>query len=932
MRAVRQQVMIRACLIIATFIVGYAKPSWADITENDIHTVLRMNQRDVQTKQRAMQTQMRARVHIAYAFADWLMEQASNPATHEDRRGRYVNMAHLVLMGYGFGGVSETPATPAEWKIARRAGSSIGFITKQPGGLEPTLSDDGPIQLHWYNLYRFLDQGIQDRERGGFVEPPALPVNWTWDVPKTIFRPSMYYRGEKNQSSGMIGSFRKLSGGSYPFEWPYYYSMKDILAEYVPYYGDYEELPAAITYGIRLNTNYLGNRDDFLHHHGLGSSTVVHSVKRENTGELVEHNDLSIQWMLNRIPVKDRVWLIKKLQALTARLYTHKTMEARATRESEALIDPQLLYLCTFYSLEEQERFLALVQRYCEPGEGGEASTILFETRRLSLREKEIFFDTIRDGRIKRLSQWEQSYFFSYLATVPAEYYEQVKNKLLEMMGFYQIHTLIESALKPHLKGNYDFIGLFAERLIDLSGRVAVGLAAYKYQILQSCVPHILGEDADWNQVVEAAITQAQERQERVRQEQEQLRRAQEAERLRWQAILGEQHAFIRAHQALNPTVGINVHAGDRDARTLLAVQKLIHVHDDIFDNLGTDFNVQTELAELETFIRAGQGFSADVQEKALRALNGPVPMWGSVRGNATLGGIKLENIYANFWHFCKTYQTDAGYKNPMDPREGGDAHTAMKIALVKSMADGVDVCPQGKSQRTAIAILQGRLGDVNIDGIELVDEATRIRMQFELLRMSFAELMAEADREKLTVQEQYRQKINEFLQEKEAVITVPAQLADYRQRVLDQLEGYLQTQEIPTYNQRDRLLEAFVQYLATLDEVTNYPDLRGIAADWAKDQDFDLNDTIPKYLADDERAQAILTRVQITKQNIHAAAVLAVDEALDAERREFAAGAVTPEEARSVVPLSAEERRRLQAEAAARRIDPARNAVGGLQ
>ncbi len=133
--------------------------------------------------------------------------------------------------------------------------------------------------------------------------------------------------------------------------------------------------------------------------------------------------------------------------------------------------------------------------------------------------------------------------------------------------------------------------------------------------------------------------------------------------------------------------------------------------------------------------------------EKALRALNGPVPTWGSIRGNTTiLGGIKLEeSIYAHFWHFCKIYQTEAGYKNPMDLREKGDAHTAMKIALVKSMADGVDVCPQGKSQRTAIAILQGRLGDVNIDGIELVDEATRIRMQFELLRMSFAELAPEA-------------------------------------------------------------------------------------------------------------------------------------------------------------------------------------------
>jgi hypothetical protein len=200
------------------------------------------------------------------------------------------------------------------------------------------------------------------------------------------------------------------------------------------------------------------------------------------------------------------------------------------------------------------------------------------------------------------------------------------------------------------------------------------------------------------------------------------------------------------------------------------------------------------------------------------------------------------------------------------------------------------------------------------------MDEATRIRMQFELLRMSFAELMAEANREKLTVQEQYRQKINEFLQEKKAIITVPAQLADYRQRVLDQLEGYLQTQEIPTYDQRDRLLDGLVQYLATLDEFTNYPDLRRIATDWAKYQDFDLNDTIPKYLADDERAQAILTRVQITKQNIRAAGVLAADEAFDAEQREVAASGVTPEEAGGVVAISAEKRRRLQAEAAERR------------
>ncbi len=527
--------MIRACLIIATFIVGYAKPSWADITENDIHTVLRMNQRDVQTKQRAMQTQMRARVHIAYAFADWLMEQASNPATHEDRRGRYVNMAHLVLMGYGFGGVSETPATPAEWKIARRAGSSIGFITKQPGGLEPTLSDDGPIQLHWYNLYRFLDQGIQARERGGFVEPPALPMNWTWDVPETVFRPSMYYRGEKRTKNGRITKFKILpSRKEFAAIFPYYYSVRDVIAEYIPNYQSFDALPTLVIRGTLLEADYLGNSEEFLRQE-MGDITIVHLLKKDSSGDLTEHRDLSIEWMLNRIPVENRAWLIEKLQKLTAQLYPRTTMGASATREAETRIDPQLLYLCTFYSREEQERFLALVERYCKPGNFSKTDTMLFETRRFSLRGKEIFFDVIQNVSVQQLSEDDKMHFLLYLAMVPYEYYEQVKNKLLEMMNHYQIRRLIHDFLLPHLKGNYDFIDLFAERLIDLSRRVDVGgLAAYKDWILKSCISQILGEGADWNQVVEAAIAKARENQEKTDKERQEelLRRIKEAEKM----------------------------------------------------------------------------------------------------------------------------------------------------------------------------------------------------------------------------------------------------------------------------------------------------------------------------------------------------------------------------------------------------------------
>jgi hypothetical protein len=66
------------------------------------------------------------------------------------------------------------------------------------------------------------------------------------------------------------------------------------------------------------------------------------------------------------------------------------------------------------------------------------------------------------------------------------------------------------------------------------------------------------------------------------------------------------------------------------------------------------------------------------------------------------------------------------------DVKEQNQAKEGMILALADSYEHGSMVCNQGKTQRLAIRVLQGRLAGVNIDGLGVI---TRAAMLAEFFR-----------------------------------------------------------------------------------------------------------------------------------------------------------------------------------------------------
>jgi hypothetical protein len=168
---------------------------------------------------------------------------------------------------------------------------------------------------------------------------------------------------------------------------------------------------------------------------------------------------------------------------------------------------------------------------------------------------------------------------------------------------------------------------------------------------------------------------------------------------------------------------GVNVHEGNRDARTKHAMQLL------------RDFQgvVSCEIIKLakNEFVKYLKDFSDPVTKQlATHALLTP-------RGGENFGplldedtfsvyGLEItgEEVIGRLWIFASW----------LGETEQRNAHIGMISALKTSYENGARVCNQGKTQRLFIAVLQGVLEGVDIDGVSIpkpISKADAMEMFF---------------------------------------------------------------------------------------------------------------------------------------------------------------------------------------------------------
>ncbi len=153
---------------------------------------------------------------------------------------------------------------------------------------------------------------------------------------------------------------------------------------------------------------------------------------------------------------------------------------------------------------------------------------------------------------------------------------------------------------------------------------------------------------------------------------------------------------------------GINVHDGDRDARTANALKLLWESQGALSDEV-IDVNYREFRDYLET---QKESVKADV----MRVLDSQVSSeWGGLlKGRVTTAGLDTtgQELLARFWLFAKT----------------GDEQENKKSAIITALKSAIDhgavMCNPGKLQRLATFVLQGYLPGVNIDGNGFVPDA----------------------------------------------------------------------------------------------------------------------------------------------------------------------------------------------------------------
>jgi hypothetical protein len=155
---------------------------------------------------------------------------------------------------------------------------------------------------------------------------------------------------------------------------------------------------------------------------------------------------------------------------------------------------------------------------------------------------------------------------------------------------------------------------------------------------------------------------------------------------------------------------GMNVHHGNRDEKTREAILWLQKEQGPLNSE-----EIRETVAEFNQFLNGLE--DSDTKAKALQALSdaGEHEIWPPLLNNnkehAIDGGrlhISGEELIARLWIFANGHP------------DKDNCRYAMIKALSDSIEEGRRVCPPGQSQRLVVAVLQGRLDKVDVDGVRL--------------------------------------------------------------------------------------------------------------------------------------------------------------------------------------------------------------------
>ncbi len=155
----------------------------------------------------------------------------------------------------------------------------------------------------------------------------------------------------------------------------------------------------------------------------------------------------------------------------------------------------------------------------------------------------------------------------------------------------------------------------------------------------------------------------------------------------------------------------IDVHHGSRDAKTREAIE-LLRKH----QGLLNPTRISAAVEEFKQYLNAYAGDSA-IKNTAQQALHGPPENedWAPLLNNAiyTIDNGRLsisgEELIARLWIFANEQSEKKEQEN-------------CRFGIIKALSDSIEhgrrVCPPGQTQRQVVAVLQGRLKGVNVDGV----------------------------------------------------------------------------------------------------------------------------------------------------------------------------------------------------------------------
>ncbi len=371
--------LILIACTISSFAVSF--PSDEVLNEEDFRVLLDEYAENIQQVKESFLDDVRDNFILAYVLAHEAKKKEIYPAY----RARLINNAYLALMGYGFDNRGIPPVSDQEYDLASMTAFEIGTVAQKPGGLEPTLSDPPALQRHWYAVNINLNAGVKfaleqaEDEKNQY----PLPEEWTWSVPKTVFRTSMYYRNEQFDEKTTMYA-KDQTGDLREVRIAYFLSMKDVARLLTPE-GITE--PGKIIYNSNLiNQTDLTEPTDFTIA-DLSRGGHMFFVGRFSTKN---HIETVLEWILNRVPEENKCTMMERVNAIQRKILCGRDITIFND------VRPDVLYLCTFYPLEDQIRFFNMIDAILDKRTDvtpQELRKLLFDTRHLSLDEKEAVFN-----------------------------------------------------------------------------------------------------------------------------------------------------------------------------------------------------------------------------------------------------------------------------------------------------------------------------------------------------------------------------------------------------------------------------------------------------------------------------------------------------------------------------------------------------------